>query len=379
MSSISKTLAGIYIHFPFCKIKCGYCDFYSITDREDSIPLYIDSLLSEIELYFQSHDTSDLEFDSIFLGGGTPSLIRSKDIERIFFKLSNYVDISLVKEITIEANPGEAPRHRLSEYRNLGVNRISFGFQSLNDTLLEFLDRLHSSDECITAFNDARAAGFKNINTDMIFNIPNQSVEILHNNLERVLDLSPEHISCYSLTVEKGTMLYHNVSNNIVTMPDEELDQQMYKSVNETLKKSGYSQYEVSNYSKNNKKCIHNLHYWNLDPYLAFGPSAHGYNGEKRWWNHRSLDMYISDIKKNKLPIQSEESLTKKNHFNEIVMNGLRTTEGIDLDKLNDLDVKYSFADSIKKWSDLVVDGKYLKLKDNNFMLLDEITSELFV
>ena len=304
-----QKLAGIYIHFPFCKIKCGYCDFYSIADKEDLIPTFIDSLIKEIRLYFQSHDTSKLTFDSIFLGGGTPSLIPSKYIEKILFTLSEKINISNIKEMTIEANPGESPVDKLKEYHDLGINRISFGFQSLDNKLLKFLDRLHQSTDCIIAYNDARSAGFNNINTDMIFNIPNQSIKTLINDLNVITELAPEHISCYSLTVEKGTMLHYNVSNNIVNMPNESLEKEMYSSTIEVLKDAGYNQYEVSSYTKKNGECIHNLHYWNLDPYLAFGPSAHGYNGKARWWNHRSLDRYISDIKENKLPIENQAFL----------------------------------------------------------------------
>ena len=379
MNKDSQTTAGIYIHFPFCKVKCGYCDFYSIADRHDSIPEFVDSIIKELKLYFQLNDTSKINFDSIFLGGGTPSLIPSKDIERVLSTLSENIKISSVKEITIEANPGESPKDRLKEYRDLGVNRISFGFQSLDDKLLKFLDRLHKTTDCIIAYNDARDSGFDNINTDMIFNIPNQKIETLVNDLNVITELAPEHISCYSLTVEKGTMLHSNVSKNIVKMPDENLDKEMYDSTIEVLKNAGYHQYEVSNYSKKNAECIHNLHYWNLDPYLAFGPSAHGYDGESRWWNHRSLDKYISDIRKNKLPIQNKEKLTIKNKFNEIIMNGLRTINGIDLKQLNQLNHSYNFDRAINKWNDLIIEDNHLKLKDNNFILLDEITSELFV
>ena len=379
MNKNSKKISGIYIHFPFCKIKCGYCDFYSIADREESIPIFIDSLLKEFELYFQYHDTSTLEFDSIFLGGGSPSLITSQDIDRILSSLSKYIDISNMEEITIEANPGESPKGRLVEYKKIGVNRISFGFQSLDNELLHFLDRLHRTEDCIIAFNDAREAGFDNINVDMIFNIPGQTINTLNDNLHEVLELEPEHISCYSLTVEKGTTLHHNVSNNIVKMPDENLNEGMYIATTNNLKDAGYHQYEVSSYCKKNKECIHNLHYWNLDPYLAFGPSAHGYNGKIRWWNHRSLDKYISDVKESKLPIQNQENLTIENQFNEIIMNGLKTIKGINLKKLDKLNFRYDFNDVINKWNDLVVEDNYLKLKNNNFMLLDEITSELFV
>ena len=376
---MDRKKSGIYIHFPFCKIKCGYCDFYSITNQENSIPLFIDSLVKEIEIFFQENDVNNMQFDSIFLGGGTPSIIPAKYLEKIFLKLSNYIDINSLKEITIEANPGESPKNRLKEFRNLGINRISFGFQSLDNKLLKFLDRLHKSNDCIIAYNDARDSGFDNINTDMIFNIPGQTVETLINDLEVIMELAPEHISCYSLTVEKGTMLYNNVSKGKVKMPDEELDYDMYKIVTSIIANSGYKQYETSNYAKNSKKCAHNLHYWNLDPYLAFGPSAHGYDGKKRWWNHKSLDKYISDIQNNKLPINNSEFLSTKDHYNEIIMNGLRTSIGINIKKLISLNNKANFDDIINKWPQLTIEDDYLKLKNNDFMLLDEITSDLFL
>ena len=374
-----KRKAGIYIHFPFCKIKCGYCDFYSITDREDSIPLFIDCLIHEIDLYFDSHNTNLYNFDSIFMGGGTPSLIEPIYIEKIFKTLSKYIDMDYIEEATIEANPGESPKERLKEFRKLGINRISFGFQSLDNKLLKFLDRLHSSEQCISAFNDAREAGFDNINTDMIFNIPGQSIDTLTNNMQSIIDLNPEHISSYSLTVEKGTMLYNNVSKGKVIMPDENLDYEMYKTTSSILKNNSYIQYEASNYSKNHQECIHNLHYWNLDPYLAFGPSAHGYDGEKRWWNHRSLGIYISQLQKSKLPINNSEKLTKKDQYNEMIMNGLRTSKGVKIDNLNSICNNIDFSLIVKKWPQLTIDGAYLKLGNSDFMLLDEITADLFI
>ena len=328
-------MSGIYIHFPFCKVKCGYCDFFSITDKEHFIPLFINSLSKEIELFFEKNNLEDFNFNSIFLGGGTPSLIPSDSIDAIFETLSKKIHFSDIKEITIEANPGESPKERLKEYRNIGVNRISFGFQSLNNQLLAFLDRLHKAEDCIIAFNDARSAGFDNINTDMIFNIPDQSIDTLINDLNKVTSLSPEHISCYSLTVEKGTKLYNQVSNGKVKMPTENMDYEMYKTSISILKGKGYHQYEASNYAKKNKECLHNLHYWNLNPYIAFGPSAHGYNSKERWWNHRSLDKYISDINNNRLPISNKEVLSKENHHNEIIMNGLRTSNGVNTESLN--------------------------------------------
>ncbi len=371
--------SGIYIHFPFCNVKCGYCDFYSIVNRKETIPYFIESVIKEIDLYFYSNDLNELEFDTIFLGGGTPSLIEPHYIEKIFKTLSNHINFSMIKEITIEANPGEASKKYLNGYKEIGINRISFGFQSLDDKLLKFLDRLHSAKQCILAFEEARKAGFENINTDMIFNIPGQSLDILSENLKSVIKLQPEHISSYSLTVEKGTMLYSNVSKGKVVMPDEELDYNMYEMTSSIMSDNRYSQYEASNYAKSDKECLHNLHYWNLDPYLAFGPSAHGYDGKKRWWNHKSLNLYLTLLKENKLPIKNSEILSTKNKFNEIIMNGLRTSKGINIEKLNRITTSINIDKKIQKWPQLVIQDKYLRLKDNDFMLLDEITADLFI
>ena len=371
--------SGIYIHFPFCNVKCGYCDFYSIVNRKESIPDFIESIVKEIDLYFNSNNSNKLKFDTIFLGGGTPSLIEPHYIEKIFKALSNHIDFSIIKEITIEANPGEISKDYLNGFRGIGINRISFGFQSLDDKLLKFLDRLHSAKQCIEAFEEARTAGFENINTDMIFNIPGQSLDILSKNLKSVIKLQPEHISSYSLTVEKGTMLYSNVTKGKVVMPDEELDYNMYEMTTSIMSNNRYTQYEASNYAKKSKECLHNLHYWNLDPYIAFGPSAHGYDGKKRWWNHRSLNLYLSILKKNKLPIKNSEILSTKNKFNEIIMNGLRTSKGINTEKLNEITTSINIDKKIQKWPQLIMEDKYLRLKDNNFMLLDEITADLFV
>ena len=371
--------SGIYIHFPFCNVKCGYCDFYSIVNRKETIPYFIESVIKEIDLYFNSNDLNKLEFDTIFLGGGTPSLIEPHYIEKIFKTLSNHINFSMIKEITIEANPGEASKKYLNGYKEIGINRISFGFQSLDDKLLKFLDRLHSAKQCILAFEEARIAGFENINTDMIFNIPGQSLDILSENLKSVIKLQPEHISSYSLTVEKGTMLYSNVSKGKVVMPDEELDYNMYEMTSSIMSDNRYSQYEASNYAKNDKECLHNLHYWNLDPYIAFGPSAHGYDGKKRWWNHKSLNLYLTLLKENKLPIKNSEILSTKNKFNEIIMNGLRTSKGINIEKLNRITTSINIDKKIQKWPQLVIQDKYLRLKDNDFMLLDEITADLFI
>ncbi len=372
--------AGLYIHIPFCKVKCVYCDFYSITKKEDQIPLFTECLLKEINNY--KHYAGKWEFDTIFFGGGTPSLLPTKYLEQILQKLHDTFDTSNVQEITLEANPGEAPLQHLKDIRGLGVNRLSMGFQSFDDKILKVLGRLHQSKDCFKTFNNARKAGFDNISADMIFNIPELSTQNWKKDLTRLLELDPEHISSYSLTVEPSTKLFNLVKRKELLMPIESIDIEQFLLTNKILSEHGYSHYEISNYAKINRESKHNLHYWNLSPYLSFGPSAHSYDLEKRWWNVRSLEKYIESISNNKLPVENNEKLSRNDHYNEIILNGLRLKNGINLSSLNkysDL-VNLDYLNTIhKKWDCLYVSDNNIKLIDNGFLFVDEITKDLFI
>ena len=202
--------AGIYIHIPFCTVKCMYCDFYSIPKRETEIPKFVQSLAKEINLYADTHNIN-WDIDTIFLGGGTPSLFTAQGLQLILETLDQRFGLSQVKEITLEANPGEAPLEKLKLFRELGVNRLSMGFQSFDTNLLSFLGRIHSPEDCFNTFKNARKAGFDNINADLIFDIPGQSLSKWKRDLKTLVDLQPEHISAYSLTVEKNTILYNQI------------------------------------------------------------------------------------------------------------------------------------------------------------------------
>ena len=372
--------AGLYIHIPFCKVKCVYCDFYSITKKEDQIPLFTECLLKEINNY--KHYAGKWEFDTIFFGGGTPSLLPAKYLEQILQKLHDTFDTSNVQEITLEANPGEAPLQHLKDIRGLGVNRLSMGFQSFDDKILKVLGRLHQSKDCFKTFNNARKAGFDNISADMIFNIPELSTQKWNSDLTRLIELDPEHISAYSLTVEPSTKLFNLVKRKELLMPIESIDIEQFLLTNKILSEHGYSHYEISNYAKINRESKHNLHYWNLSPYLSFGPSAHSYDLEKRWWNVRSLEKYIESISNNKLPVENNEKLSRNDHYNEIILNGLRLKNGINLSSLNkysDL-VNLDYLNTIhKKWDCLYVSDNNIKLIDNCFLFVDEITKDLFI
>ena len=372
--------AGLYIHIPFCKVKCVYCDFYSITKKEDQIPLFTECLLKEIDFY--KDYSKKWNFDTIFFGGGTPSLLPANYLEQILQKLHDTFDTSNVKEITLEANPREAPFEHLKDIKSLGINRISMGFQSFDDKILKLLGRIHKSEDCFNTFKNVRKAGFDNINTDMIFNIPGLSIENWKKDLNKLLKLNPEHISAYSLTVEPSTKLFNLVKNKELLMPLEKTDIEQFLITEDILSKNGYNHYEISNYAKEHKECKHNLHYWNLSPYLSFGPSAHSYDLKKRWWNVKSLEKYINDLRKDQLPLEGDEVLSRKDNYNEIILNGLRLSKGIktsNLNKYSDIIDTEKFNDAQNKWDCLSITNNNIKLNKKGFLFVDEISADMFI
>ncbi|MEC9474462.1 MAG: radical SAM family heme chaperone HemW [Candidatus Neomarinimicrobiota bacterium] len=374
-------MSGLYIHIPFCRIKCMYCDFYSVADRDETIPSFFEALFNEIRLYANHKDIFFI--DSIFIGGGTPSLISPSIMAQLIELLHLTFDLSKVKEFTIEANPGEAPIDSLKEFHQMGINRLSLGAQSLNPKILKFLSRIHDTKQIYETFDNARTAGFENINCDMIFNIPNQSLNTWKHDLSKIASLGPEHLSCYSLTVENGTQLYNLVKNNKVSMPLDDESFNFYDWTQQFLLENQYHQYEVSNWSKDNKKCFHNLHYWRIEPYLAFGPSAHGFDGQIRYSNIRNIDTYIKSLDKNELPIQNQEELTDKNMANELIGFGLRMKEGIKLNKIPNSQISilnHNIEKFESKW------GKYmhnqngrLSLKSNGMRFADAVAIDLII
>ena len=357
-------LAGIYIHIPFCAVKCMYCDFYSITEREESIPRFFNALNKEIENC--TIDSNDWQFDTVFIGGGTPSIIEPSFLESIIKSLDNKYDLSGIKEFTIEANPGEAPKQRLKDYHSIGINRLSIGVQSLEPSLLKFLTRIHTKEQFFETYDSARSVGFENINCDLIYSIPGQSWEIWERDLNNIIDLNPEHISAYTLTMEKGTGLFQMVKNGQIQMPNDSETGGWFTQTHELLNSNGFRTYEVSNFSRKNMECQHNIHYWRIHPYLAFGPSAHGFDGSKRWNNARSLDQYIQQIESERSPISLSETLTERDNLNEYIGFGLRMSAGIDINKFHgtsksEFKNKYSLVKL--KW------GKYFNENQNNISL----------
>ena len=371
--------SGIYIHMPFCKVKCMYCDFYSVADKDEAMPTFFEALIKEIEIC--ETDTRDWIIDTIFIGGGTPSLMTPYQLESLIKALDKKFELTHVSEFTMEANPGEAPLEQLKSFKALGVNRISMGVQSLQSSLLQFLTRIHGPEEVFKTFDAARQAGFENINCDLIFSIPNQTMKIWKNDLKRILDLGPEHMSCYSLTVEKGTQLYQYVNRGKVKMPNNDQSAAYYRWAQSTMADYGYRQYEISNWSKPKLECNHNFHYWEIDPYLAFGPSAHGFDGKSRFSNINDLDSYINKLVKGDSPLQHIEKLTRKNYTNELIGFGLRINKGINLENIsNEFKSKFNqrIVDIKYKWGKyLIQEGNRLRLTEEGYAFADAIAVDL--
>ena len=365
------TKAGIYIHIPFCEHICNYCDYFTTEKREAEIPQFVEMLIREIELTAARFD-HDWQFDSIYLGGGSPALLPPRELEIILNKLKEYFSLSQIPEITLEINPGENSIGDLQSFIEMGINRLSIGFQSLNPKLLNLLTRTHNQGDCVTIYEDSRKVGFDNISIEMLYNIPGQSVTQWLNDLKTVVEMQPDHIAMYSLIGEKGTPFYTDIQNGDLSLPDAAIEGKMYKQGSQYLRDCRFTQYEVSHFAKPGKECRHNLHYWKRDPNLAFGPSAHGFDGEKRYWNVASLEKYGEILSQNNLPIQNTEILSAENIVNEIVMNGLRTNLGVPTSCFDNI--------SIQKWeSYLEIENGSLLLKPEYFHLADEITADLMV
>lgn len=296
-----------YIHIPFCERKCNYCDFTSLRGTDKQIEKYMDYLLKEIDIYSKRYDLSEKQ-DTIYFGGGTPSLLPIDSVEKILSKFSYDKDT----EITIEVNPKTVDIKKLQEYRKLGINRLSIGIQTFDDDNLKVLGRIHNSQEAIEVYNMARECGFENISLDIMFSLPNQTLPMLQNDLEKLVNLKPNHISIYSLIWEEGTKLFRDLKSGKLKETDNDLEASMYEYIIEFLKSKDYIHYEISNFSKKDFESKHNSIYWENKNYLGVGLSAAGYLKNIRYKNFFYLKDYYDSLDKGTLPIDEKEILTEK-------------------------------------------------------------------
>lgn len=324
---------GIYIHIPFCKQKCYYCDFVSYSNKCSEVKEYIESLKNEIEEF----DFSNYKVTSIYIGGGTPSYIDSIYIVEILSELKEKLKCNLIEfkdiEITIEVNPGTVDTKKLNDYKKLGINRLSIGLQSTKNDILKKIGRIHTYQEFLEIYKLAREIGFKNINIDLMIGIPGQKIEDLKNTLQDIIKLEPEHISVYSLIIEENTPIEKMLENGEIKLPDEDLERNMYWYVKNTLELNGYNHYEISNFAKLGKESRHNLNCWNQEEYIGFGVAAHSYLNGIRFSNTINVEEYIQHIENNRKEenIQIEESQSLEDKKNEFMMLGFRKIQGVDI------------------------------------------------
>lgn len=316
---------SVYIHVPFCVRKCYYCDFLSAPANAQTKKNYVDRLLTEIEQ--EAENYRDFQVVSVFFGGGTPSILETKDTARIMSTIKACFCVSTDAEITSEINPGTADEEKLKEYKKMGFNRLSIGLQSTEEEELKKLGRIHDYRDFLVVYEAARKAGFENINVDVMAALPGQSVESYKRTLERVLSLSPEHISAYSLIVEEGTPFFewYGEKGNPGLLPEEETEREMYEVTEQILGGKGYHRYEISNYAKEGFECRHNTAYWVRQDYVGFGTGAASLIGRERFQNKRNLSEYLEgDFTK-----EERQILTKEECMEEFMFLGLRLVRGV--------------------------------------------------
>ncbi len=371
-------MKGLYVHVPFCIKKCAYCDFYSETDSKLFEP-FLNASLKEIEIYKDVGDTSD----TIYFGGGTPSVLPVNMLDKILESLYKNNKISSDTEITIEINPGTADFQKLSDLKKSGFNRINFGFQTFADHYLKFLGRIHDSKEAKKVYEHARNIGFENIGLDIIYALPNQTKDDLINDLNEALKLDPEHISAYTLTYEDGTPLKKKLIKNEFIPLEENISSLFFKETSDYLSKNGFNHYEISNFSKDNYYSRHNSKYWNFETYVGFGPSSHSFKNGKRWYKKSNLNEYIIDLKNNIDPLFETEVLSKEQQIIEAVYLGLRQSKGIDIDQFNrKFDCEFSdlFKESMEKFIQkglMTFNSTNCYLSTDGMILLDYITEDM--
>lgn len=373
-------MAGIYIHIPFCRQKCSYCNFYFSVSMKTKNAL-VEAILKEIEL---NHNyLSNKKIDSIYFGGGTPSVLSSVEIALIIERLNQYFIFNSNIEITLEANPDDINKKYLNELKNIGINRFSMGVQSFFDDELIILNRSHNATKAQDSIKMIQDAGFDNMNIDLIFGIPNSNIERWQQNLKIFLELDIPHLSSYNLTIEPKTTIAHQIKIGKYNTPDDELNAELFLITQDILQSKGYEHYEISNYAKNRAYALHNTNYWKGIPYLGFGPSAHSYDGESRQWNIANNRKYIKILERGNLPFE-KEILSTEDKYNEYIMTGFRTMWGVDIKIISNFGQKFkeNFELEIIKY----IENRFVKKENNIYKLskkgklyADKIASDLFM
>jgi len=342
-------MISLYIHIPFCVKKCGYCDFISFEYDKNQLRHYLDDLKKEIAYYGNRVKTP---VHTVFIGGGTPSLLTGEEMHEIMAALNEHFDMSRCVEISMESNPGTLTLKQLKDYKSSGINRISMGVQTLNDDTLRSLDRIHDVKAVYDSVRLIEEAGFDNYNMDLMFGLPGQTLEMLKETVEKMVKLNPKHISAYSLKFEEGTAFYKKLESGELKETDDDLDRDMYHLIEKTLLSHGYIQYEISNFSKKGYECKHNLVYWEKEDYVGFGIGAHSYLDKKRFYNVSKLETYHAAIETQGHAVKDSIAIDESEDLFEYIMLGLRLNKGLNILVLNNrynIDFKIRYSEEIKK------------------------------
>ena len=385
---------GLYVHVPFCKTKCPYCDFNTYQGIENLIEPFLPAITSEITCWGDALAHPPVK--SVFFGGGTPSYLPQGDIERILVAIQSSFQVDPAAEISIEANPGDLDEAACAGILNQGVNRLSIGVQSLDNDLLNLLGRRHQASEAVSAFQSARQAGFDNVNLDLMYGLPNQSMEQWQKTLSSLIELTPEHISLYALTIEEGTPMHRWAAEGKIPEPDSDLAADMYQHAREVLAEAGYHHYEISNWSLPDRACEHNLVYWENGPYLGVGPGAHSRLGDYRFWTVLSPRDYntkaatwadsgvqpLADLVETALQgiptLGGWEHLSLETTCSETMFLGLRLLDGLNLSEASAIagtDLAKKFETPIQECLNLGLleqDGDCLKLTMQTYLVANQ-------
>ncbi len=377
----TETSAGLYIHIPFCESVCLYCDFYSKIGSDAEIDRFLGSLAGEARL--AGREYPEYRYDTIFLGGGTPSILAPTQIRRLFESLDAVVAISHGAEITIECNPSSLHEEMLETYKALGVNRLSLGVQSFDDEHLRRLGRIHSAAGAREAFALCRRCGFDNMSVDLIYGLPEQTFDDWVADLDQAIELGPEHISAYNLIIEEDTPFGELFKRGEMNLPPDNIQAEMYAALNVRLKAAGYARYEISNFARTGYECRHNLKYWRLEPYIGLGPAAVSSDAARRWKNAPDLDAYLAALESGQPPPHESEELTAEKVREEFIMLSLRMTAGLSLEELRaryGYDLMRERADTVEALESgglITLEGDRVKLANKGLFVADEIIVRL--
>ena len=373
-------MSGIYIHIPYCKQACHYCDFHFSTSMKTKNEM-IDCIVKEMDI---RESEFSKKIDSLYIGGGTPSLMTNLELETIFNGLEKKMSIGDIKEITIEINPEDLISEKLEFYKEIGINRLSIGIQSMNNNILKWMNRSHDTNQVINGLNNTKVAGFENINLDFIYGTPKNLSRDYKSELLEILKFNPTHLSCYHLTIEDGTYFGHLEKNKKIKRIEDDVSQQEFRWISEKLKSKNYQHYEISNFAVQGKESFHNSNYWNQSSYIGLGPGAHSFRNSTRRWNISNNRLYIKNIKAG-IPYFEQEVLSPYDIVNEKIMLGLRTLNGLDKDHVFSI-VPQAIKEGIEsklntflKDEILLSTNNIISMNPEKWLLSEYVSRELFI